>query len=142
MAEGAALSLGLKQALLLWKRLLKPQGRLVVTYPGVVNRNAPSEVRGPLEERMVEPLGTLADYHTTLRACGYELLHQVPLQAGVWDTFYGNNQRHAWALIAAGKLREDDPSLQLILNEGEWYRKVGRGRVFLQAMVLKLAKTH
>lgn len=137
MVEGAALSIGLKQALDIWRRLLSPKGLLAIAYPGVVNKGAPQEVRGPLEKHMVEPLGTLADYHKIIRAAGYELFHQVPLQAEVWDRYYRANQRHAWALIASGEVPEDDATIQDILAEASWYRRVGRGRVFLQAMVVR-----
>lgn len=137
LAEGTAMKLGLKQALTLWRRLVPPQGHLALTYPGVVNKNAPDEVRGPLEARMVEPLGTLPDYHKAIRAAGYEVAHQVPLQAELWDAFYRDTIRHAWALVEAKICAEDDPFVQSIIDEARWFRRVGRTRVFLQAMVLR-----
>jgi hypothetical protein len=137
LAEGAALTLGLKQALTLWRRVIALHGNLAVTYPGVVNKDAPAEVRGPLEARMVEPLGTLADYHQVVRAAGYEVVHQVPLQPELWDGFYTQTMRRAWALVEAGTLTEDDPAIRDALGEARWFRRAGRGRVFLQALVLR-----
>ncbi len=137
IAEGAAMSLGLKQALTLWRRLLTPDGHLCMTYPGVVNKDAPAEVRGPLEKRMVDPMGTLAEYHATVRATGFELVHQVQLQTELWEQFYADSLRHAWALTASGEVKEDDPIVKSIISEAEWFRMVGRSRVFLQAMVLR-----
>ena len=137
IAEGAALPLGLKQALTLWRRLVTPQGHLAITYPGVVKKDAPAEVRAPLEKRMVEPLGTLADYHATVRAAGYEVVHQVPLQPEMWDAYYTDNVRRVWALQAGGEIAEDDPTLQEVCDEAEWFKQAGRGRVFLQALVLR-----
>jgi len=137
VAEGAALPLGLKQALTLWRRFIAPQGHLAITYPGVVKKDAPAEVRAPLEKRMVEPLGTLADYHATVRAAGYEVVHQVPLQAALWDAYYTDNVRHAWALKSNGSVPADDPAVAEVLDEAKWFKQAGRGRVFLQAMVLR-----
>ncbi len=137
VAEGAALPLGLKQALTLWRRLIAPQGHLAITYPGVVKKDAPAEVRAPLEKRMVEPLGTLADYHATVRAAGYEVVHQVPLQPELWDAYYTDNVRHAWALQSGKTVPEDDPTVADVLAEAKWFKQAGRGRVFLQALVLR-----
>lgn len=137
IAEGPALALGLKQSLTLWRRLISRHGHLAITYPGVVNKDAPAEVRGALERRMVEPLGTLAEYHQTIRAAGYEVVHQVPLHNDLWDGFYTQAVRHAWALVSSGQVREDDPTLREVLDEAQWFRRIGRDRVFLQAMVLR-----
>lgn len=137
IAEGTAMKLGLKQALTLWRRLVPPQGHLAITYPGVVNKAAPDEVRAPLEARMVEPLGTLPEYHKAIRAAGYEVVHQVPLQPELWDAFYRDAIRHAWALLDHQACPEDDPVVQGVIEEARWYRRVGRGRVFLQALVLR-----
>ena len=137
VAEGAALTLGLKQALTLWRRLVMPQGHIALTYPGVVKKDSPSEVREPLERRMIEPLGTLADYHATIRAAGYEVVHQVPLQPDLWEGYYAETVRHAWALVSSGEVAEEEPAVHEVLEEARWYRQAGRGRVFLQAMVLR-----
>lgn len=137
LAEGAAMGLGLKQALTVWRRLIVPEGQLCLTYPGVVNKDAPNEVRQALEKRMVDPLGTLGEYHGTVRAAGFELVHQVPLQAELWEQFYAESMRHAWALIASNEAREDDPQIRSILAEAQWFRAYGRSRVFMQAMVLR-----
>ena len=140
IAEGAAMGLGLKQALTLWRRLLAPQGNLAITYPGVINKNAPAEVRGVLESRMVEPLDTLPEYHKVIRAAGYEVIHQVPLQSEMWDAFYRDSVRYAWALRSNNKVAADEPTTCGLIAEADWYRRVGRGRVFLQAMVLRPAR--
>lgn len=140
MAEGAALGLGLQKALTSWRRLVPKNGHLAVTYPGVVNKDAPPEVREPLERRMVEPLRTLADYHTVVRAAGYELVHQVPLQPELWDAFYADAMRRAWALVASKAVDKDEKVIRDVLAEAHWYRRIGRGRVFLQALVLRRSR--
>jgi ubiquinone/menaquinone biosynthesis C-methylase UbiE len=137
LAEGSAMVLGLKQALTVWRRIVMPEGHLCVTYPGVVNKDAPAEVRLPLEKRMVDPLGTLGEYHAAVRAAGFELVHQVPLQTELWEQFYAESMRHAWALVASNEAREDDPQIRAVLAEAQWFRTFGRSRVFLQAMVLR-----
>ena len=137
MAEGAALGLGLQKALTEWRRLVPKNGIVAVTYPGVVNKDAPPEVREPLERHMVEPLRTLADYHTVVRNSGFELVHQVPLQPELWDAFYADAMRRAWALVAAKAVDKNNQTVREVLAEAHWYRRIGRGRVFLQALVLR-----
>ena len=137
LAEGAAMGLGLKQALTVWRRVITPEGHLCVTFPGVVNKDAPVEVRQVLEKRMVDPMGTLGEYHAVVRSAGFELVHQVPLQTELWEQFYAEGMRHAWALVASGEAKEDDPQIRAILGEAQWFRTFGRSRVFLQAMVLR-----
>ncbi len=137
ISESGLFSLGLKQGLTLWRRLLSPQGHLCIAYPGVVKKDSPAEVREPLEARMVEPLGTLSDYHATIRAAGYEVVHQVPLQPELWDAFHTGNVRRAWSLVSNGQVPEDDPTINEVLDQAKWFRRAGRGRVFLQAMVLR-----
>jgi hypothetical protein len=39
--------------------------------------------------------------------------------------------------VASGAAREDDPTIKTVLAEAQWFRTVGRSRVFLQAMVLR-----
>lgn len=137
LAETAAVSLGLKQALTLWRRVVTKDGHLAIAYPGVVDKDAPQEVRAPLEKYTAEPLGTLEEYHATVRAAGFELIHQAALHPDLWEAYYGDNVRHAWALVASRQASDDDPIVQEVLGEAEWYRRVGRGQVFYQAMVLR-----
>lgn len=137
VSEGAALTLGLHHALARWRRMIIQGGILAVTYPGVVNKGAPAEVRGPLEQRMAEPMGTLADYHAVVRGAGFELVHQVSMQPELWEAHYNDCVRHAWALSRSGEVPETDPTLRRVLDEAHWYRHVGRGRVFYVAMVLR-----
>lgn len=137
MAEGAALTMGLQGALSAWRRLVPKNGHVAVTYPGVVNKDAPPEVREPLERHMGEPLRTLADYHTVVRNSGFELVHQVPLQPELWDAFYADAMRRAWALVAAKTVDKNEQVIREVLAEAHWYRRIGRGRVFMQALVLR-----
>lgn len=137
IAEGPALEIGLEKALTSWRSLVPKGGQICLTYPGVVNKDSSAEVRGPLEARMAEPMRILPDYHKMIRANGYELQHQVPLPPVVWDAFYTDAVRHAWGLITNGDVTEQTPVIRDLLAEAQWYRTVGRGRVFLQAMVLR-----
>jgi SAM-dependent methyltransferase len=137
LAEGAAMTIGLKAALAAWRRLVPPDGHVCLTYPGVVNKDAPSEVRAPLERRMAEPMGMLPEYHKLVRASGFEIQHQVPLPADLWEAFYTDVVRHAWAITAGGRGGETPRFVRDLLQEARWFRQIGRGRVFMQAMVLR-----
>jgi len=136
IAEWAPITLGLKASLQLWRRLVPVGGLLAISYPGVVNRDAPKEVRGPIELRMAEPMATLNDYQSTARSLGYEMVHQATLGHHLWQNFYADTTRRAWAL--AGRDENNvSGAIRSILDEANWYRNIGRGRVFLQSMLLR-----
>lgn len=137
LAEGAAMEIGLEKALNLWRPLVAKDGFIAVTYPGVVNQNSPPEVRQPMEARMVEPMKTLKEYHGIIKGAGFELVHQTPLPNILWETFYTDAVRRAWALIDAGEATEETPVVRQVLEEARWYRRIGRGRVFVQAFMLR-----
>ena len=137
IAEWAAVRLGLEQSIKAWRTLVPVSGHIAISYPGVVNRDAPQEVRSALEDRMVEPLSTLADYQETIRSNGYEIVHQTPLLNALWERFYADSLRHAWSTIANGEASPEDPVVTSVIREAEWFHTVGRGRVFLQAMLLR-----
>jgi len=143
VAEWAATEFGLGPSLKLWRRLVPIGGFIALSYPGVVNRDAPAEVRDPIESRMAQPMQCLADYQATARDSGYEIVYQAPLEHALWDNFYTEAMRRAWSLQGRHALTQSDvtsvsnPVAQSVLNEARWYRQVGRGRVFLQSMLLR-----
>ncbi len=137
LAEGAAMGLGLAKALELWRPLVTKDGFIAVTYPGVVNQNSPPEVRKPMEARMAEPMKTLKEYHGIIKEAGFELVHQTPLPNILWETFYTDAVRRAWAVIDSGEATAETPVVKQVLEEAQWYRRIGRGRVFIQAFMLR-----
>lgn len=148
MAEWAAAYTGLAAGLKAWRRLVPVDGYVAISYPGVINKDAPIEVRGPLEKRIAEPMLTLGEYHTLIRDFGYEIVHQAPLDQGLWENFYTDAVRRAWSLSSGGSgrvmtgplpssLSTQSDVIREILDEAHWYRHVGRGRVFLQSMLLR-----
>jgi ubiquinone/menaquinone biosynthesis C-methylase UbiE len=137
LAESSANGLGLAQALSVWRRLVPKDGFIAVTYPGVVNKESPPEVRQPIEARMVEPMKTLKEYHEIIKEAGFELVHQTPLPNILWETFYTDAVRRAWALIDAKEATKETPVVRDVLAEARWYRRIGRGRVFIQAFMLR-----
>ena len=137
IAEWAPIFTGLENGLNHWKRFVPVDGFVAISYPGVINKDAPKEVRGPFEKRMVEPMRTLADYHTTAQACGYEIVHQAPLAHELWENHYTDVVRRAWALNGGRNEASASPLIQELIDESHWYRRIGRGRVFLQSMLLR-----
>ena len=137
MAEWAAGTLGLEHSIKAWRTLVPVGGHIAISYPGVVNRDAPIEVRAALEARMVEPLATLSDYQEIIRDCGYEIIHQTPLLNALWERFYADSLRHAWSALANGEASRDDSVIGSVMKEAEWFHTGGRGRIFLQAMLLR-----
>ncbi len=137
LAEWAATAHGLRASLENWQRYLSPDGYLALSYPGVKNKDAPVEARGPLELRMAEPMDTLKNYHKIIAECGYELCFQLPLPEEAWEYYYADALRRIWALTGDKTEAITDPVLKSIHAEAQWYRRVGRGRVFLQGFLLK-----
>jgi arsenite methyltransferase len=147
MAEWVAVRTGLRRGLQSWKRLIPVGGFIAVSYPGVINKDAPLEVRGPLEQRMADPMCTLGEYHHLIKECGFEIVHQAPLDQELWENFYTDAVRRAWTLSAneAGRITtgpltamaQSNDIIREVLEEAHWYRHVGRGRVFLQSMLLR-----
>ena len=137
LGEWAATIHGLRTSLDAWADFVEPGGFLAITYPGVTNKDAPIEARGPLELRMAEPMDTLESYHRTIAEAGYELTFQLPLPEEAWDNFYADTLRRVWSLSETNPDLASDPVLKTIHAEAKWYRRVGRGRVFLQGMLLK-----
>ncbi len=158
IAEWAATRTGFEKGLRAWRRLVPPNGYIAVSYPGVINRDAPQEVRGPLERRMVEPMKTLGEYHRVVKEAGLEIVHQAPLPHSVWENFYADAVRRAWTIsgtndqriittpfavpgndtVDGGKtVQTTGDIIREVLEEAHWYRNVGRGRVFLQSMLMR-----
>ena len=137
LAEWAATQNGLSASVQNWHRFIAPGGYLALSYPGVKNRDAPVEARGPLELRMAEPMETLNHYLKVFAESGFELQFQLPLSEEAWDDFYADTLRRVWALREENESLKDDPVLKSIHAEAKWYRRVGRGRVFLQGFLLK-----
>lgn len=137
LAEWAATKNGLRTSLENWSQHIMQGGYLAISYPGVKNRDAPVEARGPLELRMAEPMDTLNSYLKVFAEVGFELQFQMPLGDEHWDNFYADTLRRVWALRAGDESLANDPVLKSIHAEAKWYRRVGRGRVFLQGFLLK-----
>ncbi|MEE2786281.1 MAG: class I SAM-dependent methyltransferase [Myxococcota bacterium] len=137
IAEWAPIFTGLRNGLTRWKNLVPVDGYVAFSYPGIINKDAPKEVRGPYEERMVEPMQTLAEYHNVARAVGYEIVLQSPLPHELWELYYSDVLRRAWALNGGRNQQSASPLVRSLLEEAQWYRRIGRGRVFLQSMLLR-----
>ena len=140
LAEWAAVEHGFETSLKTWGPLLAADGYLALSYPGVKNKDAPVEARGPLELRMAEPMDTLQNYLKLIGELGFELVFQLPLSEASWSDFYADTLRRCWALVKADPTMKDDPIVKTALAEAKWYRRVGRGRVFLQGLLLKKQK--
>ena len=86
---------------------------------------------------------TLADYQAIVRDSGYELVYQAPLEQALWDNFYTEVTRRAWSVQGRRKpgssadTKVVNPVAESVLKEARWYRQIGRGRVFLQSMLLR-----
>ena len=139
LAEWAATANGLRASLEHWGQFLAPDGYLAISYPGVKNKDAPVEARGPLELRMAEPMATLDAYHQIITEAGFELQFQLPLPEEAWDNFYADTLRRVWSLSQSNSDMMSNPVIKSVHAEAKWHRRVGRGRVFLQGLLLRKA---
>ena len=86
---------------------------------------------------MAEPMDTLEAYHRIIAEAGFELQFQLPLPEEAWDNFYADTLRRVWSLAETDGDVMSNPVIKSIHAEAKWYRRVGRGRVFLQGLLLK-----
>lgn len=138
MAEGLGFEMDTLGAIPSWKRYLKPEAHIAITCLGVVNRHPPQELVAPFVDKIGRDLLTLEEYHAQLMNLeGFKLIHQVQLPPYAWEEHYQSIKRLMRGLLRTGKAKADDPVIQSAQAELEWYQQVGRGRLFLQAFVLK-----
>jgi trans-aconitate methyltransferase len=136
MAEGAAFDLDSIGAIPQWMTYVKSGGHLVIVVPGVINRHPPHELVDVLSARMNRELKTLEEYQAEVSQHDLSLVHQVQLPSYSWDEHYQNLTRLTRGLIKSEQVTENDEVVQHAQAELDWYRKYGRGRLFLQAFVL------
>ena len=138
MAEGIGFHTDPFAAIENWRKYIKPNGHIAITFPGVVNRHPPRELVEPFVNSTGRELSTLDDYHNELSKLNIRLIHQVQLAPYSWEEHYQNCNRLLEGLLKHQSSLSDENWVKDIQEEVQWYRKYGRGRVFLQAFVLAL----
>ena len=143
VSERGTFSLGIAEAIERWRPFIKPGGHLALCYPGLVdNRGAEeseqTELIEPLKQWVGGPLGGLSNYHELISESGLRLVHQAQLSPRLWDTFYKDFARHLRALRKNGAISVESPLYQELSADLEWYQGWARGRVFLQAFLLRI----
>lgn len=87
-AEGSIFIIGFRRGLDLWRRLLKPGGKLVVSELCWFEGNIPEELRQVCMMRENEDL-SLEGRRRDAREAGYTLLHEFRLpREGWWENYY------------------------------------------------------
>ncbi|HNU68010.1 MAG TPA: class I SAM-dependent methyltransferase [Myxococcota bacterium] len=128
-AEGCSFIVGFARALELWRRLLKPGGRMVVSEFTWFSDDIPAELRefcvpDPTED--ASPAGRRA----SIAAAGYELLHEFRLPPEGWSkSYYGPLQvqldgfaaRHAGTPAAMNVVAHCRQELELSRKYGDRY---------------------
>ncbi|MBM4290830.1 MAG: class I SAM-dependent methyltransferase [Deltaproteobacteria bacterium] len=136
MAEGVGFELDALSLVPGWRRHLKVGGFVAVTALGVVNKHPPQELVAPFAARGLS-LGPLEELHARLAGLqGFKLIHQVQLPPYAWEEHYQSLGRVARGAVRAGLAAEDAPALAGARAELDWYKRYGRGRLFLQAFIL------
>jgi len=139
MAEGLGFEMDTLSALESWRPYLKDDGHIAVTCLGVVNRHPPQELIAPFADQGRE-LGTLEDYHAQIMNLqGFKLVHQVQLPPYAWEEHYQSIKRLIRGLLRSGEASAEDAVIKAAQEDLSWYQQIGRGRLFLQAFVLKVA---
>jgi len=89
--EGAAYNMGIEQALVEWKRLLKPGGKIALTEAVWLKTDPP----GALVDfwRAYPDMSDIENRREIFRSCGYSLLGDFVLPENAWwDDYYGPMQ--------------------------------------------------
>ena len=137
MAEGLGFTFDTLSLVERWIPYVKLGGHIVVTAPGLTSVEVPAEVAQSINARRGTPIQTLERYHEQIMALrDVKFVHQVSLAQHSWDEYYQNLGRCLKSLLKLGELSPSSEVTQNIQAELDWYRSLGRGRVFLQAFVL------
>lgn len=111
--EGAAYIMGVEQALLAWKPLLAPGGRLAFTEAVWLTDSPPAPVRACWEE--YPQMGDLACCRALVQRCGWNLLGDFVLPGSAWwDDYYTPMTARIEAIAAR---HGGDPSVEALLDE-------------------------
>jgi len=138
MAEGLGFEMDTLAAIPNWRPYLKPDGHITLTCLGVINKHPPKELVAPFVDKIGRDLMTLEEHHAQLMNLdGLKLVHQVQLPPYAWEEHYQSVKRLIRGVLRAGEVEAGDPVIQAAQEELDWYQQVGRGRLFLQAFVLK-----
>jgi SAM-dependent methyltransferase len=136
MSEGVSFELDALSLVPGWRRYLKQGGCVAVAALGVVNKHPPQELVAPFASRGLT-LGTLEELHARLAGLsGFKLIHQVQLPPYAWEEHYQSLGRVARGAVRAGLAADSNPVITAAQEELDWYKRYGRGRLFLQAFVL------
>ena len=111
--EGAAYIMGVEAALLAWKPLLAPGGRLAFTEAVWLRGDPPVPVRACWEE--YPAMTDIAGNRVLARRCGYTLLGDFVLPEAAWfDDYYGPMAQRIEVVAAR---HEGDPVAGAVLDE-------------------------
>lgn len=136
MSEGVGFELDALSLAPGWRPYLKQGGCVAITALGVINKHPPQELVAPFERQGLT-LSTLEELHARLAGLqGFKLIHQVQLPPYAWEEHYQSLGRLARGVVRAGLAAESDPVITAAQAELDWYKRYGRGRLFLQAFVL------
>ncbi len=86
--EGAAYIMGVKNALTLWKKLLKPNGKIALTDAAWLKENRPPKLTEFWSD--YPDMTTIDNRRDLIKQCGYKLLGDFVLpESAWWDDYYG-----------------------------------------------------
>ena len=138
MAEGLTFELDTLALVPQWARYLKPDGCVAVAALGRVSDQVSPELMAPIAGR--GPLKSLEELHAELMSIeGFKLIHQVQLPPYAWEEHYQGLKRLVRGALRSGELSADHPLIAQAQADLTWYQEHARGRLFLQAFVLKRA---
>jgi SAM-dependent methyltransferase len=123
-SEGAVFIIGFEQALKSWKRLLRPNGYLVVSDLVWFNTDAPQEVKD-FFTRLDPNIKYYKDIYPLIDSAGYKLVDYFPLPDESWLRYYYTPLEK---VLAEKKIKyRGDPAAQAIIEplqlEMEMYKK-------------------
>jgi SAM-dependent methyltransferase len=128
-SEGSIHAIGFARGLRDWRRLIRPEGFLVVHEATWPSREPPQELREHWRGAY-RGVGTMEEYTDAVPACGYELVGYFALPQDVWWAEYFGpleerirvlREKHAGDRAALAVLEREGREVGLFRRYPDWY---------------------
>lgn len=123
-SEGAIYIIGFEKGLLEWKRVLKPNGFIVVSELSWFSENPPEEI-GSFWEAAYPNMKTVGENIEIAQNCGFDMVNHFSLPKSGWlDDYYTPMEKRASMLLEKySNKQEVIDQLRSLMIEVEMYKK-------------------
>jgi ubiquinone/menaquinone biosynthesis C-methylase UbiE len=122
--EGAVFAVGFENALKAWRKLLRPQGYLVISELVWFKKRAPKEIKDYFAQ-ICPDMKHYKDIFPVIKSSGYKMIDYFPLPGELWWTYYYTPAEKRLAFLS--RKYKGNPDAQSIFDvfqvEIDMYRK-------------------